>query len=109
MLATGAVAGFGGGVHLTGVVHRYVAGFSAGFGFTGLAIALLAQLRPTGLVVGAILLGALSSAGTTAQLFTSIPLDIVNVLQGFLMIAAVVQAKPFERLRSARVAKGQSQ
>lgn len=99
MLLTGAIAGLGGGIHLTGVVHRYVAGFSAGFGFTGLAIALLAQLRPFGLVVGAVLLGALSSAGSTAQLFTQIPLDIVNVLQGFLMIAAVVQARPLQRLR----------
>lgn len=102
MLLTGAVAGLGGAVHLTGVVHRYVSGFSAGFGFTGLAIALLAQLRPTGLIVGSILLGALSSAGSTAQLFTPIPLDIINVLQGFLMIAAVIQAKPLERLRNAR-------
>lgn len=104
MLLAGAIAGLGGGIHLTGVVHRYVAGFSAGFGFTGLAIALLAQLRPVGLVVGAVLLGALSSAGSTAQLFTQIPLDIVNVLQGFLMIAAVVQARPLQRLRQLRTA-----
>lgn len=105
MLLTGVIAGLGGAIHLTGVVHRYVSGFSAGFGFTGLAIALLAQLKPGGLIVGSILLGALSSAGSTAQLFTPIPLDIINVLQGFLMIAAVVQAKPLQRLKASRAVR----
>lgn len=93
MLLTGAISGLGGGVHLTGQIHRYVPGFSAGYGFTGLAIALLAKLRPMGLVVGSILFGALYSAGSTVQLYIKIPLDIVNILQGFLMIAAVVQLK----------------
>lgn len=105
MLATGAIAGVGGAVHLTGLVHRYVSGFSAGFGFTGLAIALLAKLRPGGLIVGSLLLGALSSAGSTAQLFTRIPLDIVNVLQGFLMIAAVIESRSLLAGRFTRRSK----
>jgi simple sugar transport system permease protein len=96
MLSTGAFAGLGGGVHLTGLIHRYVPGFSAGYGFTGLAIALLARLKPSGLITGSILFGALYSAGSTVQLFYKIPLDIVNVLQGILMIAAVVQFKSIQ-------------
>ncbi len=93
MLLTGGVAGLGGAVHLTGLIHRYVSGFSAGYGFTGLAIALLAKFRPAGLIGGSLLLGAISSAGSTVQLFTKIPLDIVNVLQGFIMIAAVIEGR----------------
>jgi simple sugar transport system permease protein len=89
MLATGAVAGLGGGVHLSGLVHRYVDGFSAGYGFTGLAIVLLARFNPWGIIAGAIFFGAITSAGGTVQMFADIPLDIVQVLQGLVMIAVV--------------------
>jgi ABC-type uncharacterized transport system permease subunit len=107
MMLTGAVAGVGGAVHLTGLVHRYVAGFSAGYGFTGLAIALLAKFRPLGLIGGSLLLGAISSAGSTVQLFTHIPLDIVNVLQGFIMIAAVIESRSLFKTRFSKAKKGE--
>ncbi len=106
MLLTGGIAGLGGAVHLTGLVHRYVSGFSAGYGFTGLAIALLAKFKPLGLIGGSLLLGAISSAGSTVQLYTNIPLDIINVLQGFIMIAAVIEGRNliFTRRRTLRAA-----
>lgn len=91
IVAAGAIAGAGGGVHTLGVVHRFVGGFSPGYGFTGLAIALLARFNPVGIVVGALLFGALSSAGSTAQLFANIPLQIVDVLQGTVMALAVAR------------------
>jgi general nucleoside transport system permease protein len=91
MLISGAVAGLGGAAHALGVVHRFVDGFSPGYGFTGIAVALLGRNSAIGVVVGAILFGALASAGTTAQLFSDIPLDIVDVLSGTVMIFAVVR------------------
>lgn len=91
MLLSGAVAGLGGAAHALGVVHRFVDGFSPGYGFTGIAVALLGRNSAVGVVVGAILFGALTSAGTTAQLFSDIPLDIVDVLSGTVMIFAVVR------------------
>lgn len=105
MVLAGGIAGLGGSIHLTGIVHRYVSGFSAGYGFTGLAIALLAKFRPLGIIGGSILLGAISSAGSTVQLFTNIPLDIINVLQGFIMIAAVIEGRNLivNRRRYSRV------
>lgn len=89
ILAAGAIGGLGGGVHALGTVHRFVAGFSPGYGFIGLAIALLGRSSAIGVAVCAVLFGALTSAGTTVQLFASIPLEIVNVLQGVIMIFAV--------------------
>lgn len=90
MLATGAIAGLGGAVHAMGVVGRFVSsGFSADYGFTGIAVALLARRSALGIIPAAILFGAFSSAGTTIQLFDNIPLDIVDVLQGTVMIFAV--------------------
>lgn len=91
MLISGAIAGLGGAAHALGVVHRFVDGFSPGYGFTGIAVALLGRNSAVGVVLGAILFGALASAGTTAQLFSDIPLDIVDVLSGTVMIFAVVR------------------
>lgn len=101
MLAAGAIGGLGGGVHALGVVHRFVAGFSAGFGFTGIAIALLARFSAVGVVLCSVLFGALASAGSTIQLFSNIPLDIVDVLQGAVMVFAVAQFT-LPRLRRRR-------
>jgi general nucleoside transport system permease protein len=91
MLLSGAIAGLGGAAHALGVVHRFVDGFSPGYGFTGIAVALLGRNSAGGVVLGAVLFGALASAGTTAQLFSDIPLDIVDVLSGTVMIFAVVR------------------
>ena len=77
MIASGAIGGLAGGIHALGLVHRFVAGFSPGYGFTGIAIALLARNTATGVVVASILFGALSSAGANIQLFSNVPIEIV--------------------------------
>lgn len=91
MLASGAIGGLAGGIHALGLVHRFVAGFSPGYGFTGVAIALLARNSAIGVVLAAILFGALSSAGANIQLFSDVPIEIVEILQGAVMIFAVAQ------------------
>jgi simple sugar transport system permease protein len=97
MLWSGVIAGAGGAVHALGVVHRFVDGFSPGYGFTGIAIALLARNGAAGVVIASILFGALASAGATIQLFSDIPLDIVDVLQGTIMVFAAVQVVDLRR------------
>jgi ABC-type uncharacterized transport system permease subunit len=97
MLWSGVIAGAGGAAHALGVVHRFVDGFSPGYGFTGIAIALLARNGAIGVVMASILFGALASAGSTIQLFSDIPLDIVDVLQGTIMVFAAVQVVDLRR------------
>jgi simple sugar transport system permease protein len=89
LLGAGLIGGLGGGSHTLGLLHRYTEGFSAGFGFTGIAIALLARFNPIGILVGAILFGALNSAGATVQLFIDLPVQIIDVLEGTVMVFAV--------------------
>lgn len=89
MLVSGAIAGLGGAAHALGTVHRFVEGFSPGYGFTGIAVALLGRNSAVGVVLGALFFGAMSSAGATIQLFDNIPLDIVDVLSGTVMVFAV--------------------
>jgi general nucleoside transport system permease protein len=101
MIMSGLVAGLGGASHALGLVHKFTDGFSAGYGFTGMAVALLARNSAIGIVFGAILFGMLASAGTTIQLFSDIPLDIVNVIEGTVMIFAVIEIGRLRWLRKA--------
>jgi ABC-type uncharacterized transport system permease subunit len=99
MLISGGVGGLAGGVHALGVVHRFVDGFSPGYGFTGIAVALLGRNNALGMLIAAIVFGALATSSTTIQLFSDIPLEITGVIQGVVMIFAVVDV---DRLWKAR-------
>lgn len=89
LLGAGLIGGIGGGSHALGIVGRYSAGFSASFGFTGIAIALLARYNPIGILLGSILFGALNSAGATVQLFINLPVQLIGILEGTVMVLAV--------------------
>jgi ABC-type uncharacterized transport system permease subunit len=91
MLASGAIGALAGAVQALGVTHRFVAGFSPGYGFTGIAVALLGRNVAGGILAAAVLFGALATAGATIQLFADIPIEIVQILQGTVMIFSVVR------------------
>lgn len=91
MLLSGAIGGLAGGVHALGTVYRYVSGFSPGYGFVGIAVALLGRGNAWGMLLAAILFGALSTSGATIQLFSDVPIEIVNIMQGMVMIFAVAR------------------
>ncbi len=101
MCLSGAIAGLGGASHGLGQLFRFSDAFSPGYGFTGMAVALLGRNHPVGMIVGAVLFGALASAGTTIQLFSSVPLDLVDIIQGLVMIFAVMELA-LPRLRRRR-------
>lgn len=109
MLASGAIGGIGGAVHALGVVHRFSVGFSANFGFTGIAIALLARFNPIGIVVGSVAFGALAAAGATVQLFVNIPIQLIDILQGTVMMLAVAQFAIPRLRRRAKAARARRQ
>jgi simple sugar transport system permease protein len=65
------------------------------FGFDGITVALLGRARPGGVVLAGLLFGALNSGGTHVQVVTSVPSDIVLVLEG--LIVLFVAAPPLIR------------
>lgn len=87
---SGAVAGLGGSVELLGrAPFRLADGFGSGFGFDGVAIALIAQLNPIASVVVAILFGMLSTGGTMMQSVIGVPTAIIDIIRGMIIIFAV--------------------
>ena len=87
MLISGALAGLVGVNELLGVQHRVVLGFNAGYGFAGIAVALMGRNHPVGVVLAALLFGALYQGG--AELAFDMPTvtrDMVVVIQGLIIL-----------------------
>jgi len=99
---SGLLGGLAGAGQILGVNDRFVDNFSPGYGFTGIAVALLARNQPWAIPLTALFFGALSNGGTTMQLFSNVPIALVNVLQGAVMLIAVAHIG-FNRRHSSPV------
>ena len=74
--------------------YRMVDGFSAGFGFTGLAVALLARGSIPGLIFSAILFGGLHKGTLDLDLETEkVTRDLSAVIQALILVALAAQPK----------------
>ena len=80
-LASGAVAGLAGTEEVLGVTHAYFDNFSPGYGFDGIAVAMLADFHPLGLALSALLFGALDSGSAVLQMMTGVSKYLVQVMQ----------------------------
>lgn len=84
---SGALAGLAGASEVLGVQHRMFDEVSAGsgFGFTGIAVALLAKNHPIAVIFAAILFGALSAGSSMMQLVANVPDKIVTIVQALII------------------------
>jgi len=82
---SGALAGLAGVTEVMGVHFRLHDQFSAGFGFTGIAVALLAKNNPLGVIAAAILFGALSAGSGTMQLEAFVPAKVIFIIQALII------------------------
>jgi simple sugar transport system permease protein len=101
MVISGALAGLAGGVEVAGVHHRLRLDISTGYGFTGIIVALLGQLTPSGTVLAAILFGALVNGSTSMQISAGVPVALVYAIQGLTLIF-VLGASVLSRYRVRR-------
>jgi simple sugar transport system permease protein len=86
MVLSGSIAGIGGACHLAGVMYNATDLMgNIGYGFDGIAVALLAKSNPIGCIPAALLFGALNSSSRILQL-NSIPKEIVYLIQSIVII-----------------------
>jgi general nucleoside transport system permease protein len=108
MVIAGVLAGIGGSTIVLGAQANSLTGPVAGnVGFNGLLVALLGRVRPWGVVLAALLFGALQAGGNRMQSYAGISLELVSVLQSLivLLVAAPALVKAIFRLREARAAR----
>jgi general nucleoside transport system permease protein len=86
MAFSGALAGLAGAIEVVGLNYRHELGFSLGYGFDAIAIALLGKTHPAGVVLAAILFGGMRNGATRMQFLTQIPVDIISIIQALILL-----------------------
>jgi simple sugar transport system permease protein len=72
-----------------GVLGRLFDKVSPGYGFTGIAVALLARLRPWALVPAALFFGVLEAGSSRLQQDADVSYVLVLVIQGVVILASI--------------------
>ena len=101
MAVAGACAGLAGAVLVLGTEHRYPGTISAPWGFDGIAMALLGQGHPLGVLASAVWFGALRAGGTRLQL-AGIHKSFPELIQGVALVLVAARAA-WERLLARAV------
>lgn len=96
-LVSGALAGVAGGVEVAGVTFALYENISPGYGYSAIAVALLARLHPLAVIGTAVLFGALEAGAGAMQRDAGVPAEIVKVAEALLILLVIAA----DRLRDA--------
>lgn len=86
MAISGGLAGLAGVTEVMGKTGRFIDGFSPGFGFTGIAVAVLGNNNPIGIIFSAILFGALDAGAVQMSIKAGVSSSMTNVIQGIVIL-----------------------
>ena len=87
MAISGALAGMMAVNEILGVQHRVILNFTSGYGFTGIAVALMGRNHPLGIIFASLLFGALFQGGAELDFeFQTITRDMVVMIQGLIIL-----------------------
>ncbi len=88
-IISGAIAGLGGSAELLGTQFRLINGFGAGYGFDGVAMALIGQLHPIATMIVALFFAVLRVGSTTMQAATGVPTSVSDIIQALVIVFSV--------------------
>jgi simple sugar transport system permease protein len=110
MSLCGAFAGLAGAIEILRLGY-YPAVFGTSIGFDGITVALLGQANPIGIMLSALLLGAMRAGAPLMQIQARVPIEIIYVIQGIILIflAAEIVVRRIFRLRAAGTGAGELQ
>ncbi len=102
MALSGGLAGLAAATDILGVIGFMPNAFSSGYGFDAIALALLGNSHPFGVVLASLLFGALQAGARNMQAMARVPLDLTDILQGLIIIfiAAPAIIRSLYRLRA---------
>jgi simple sugar transport system permease protein len=89
MFIAGGFGGLAGASEILGVLDRMLPNFSPGYGFDGIAVALLGQNTPAGILLAGFLFGIIRSGANLMQMMSKVPVSIVYIIQALVILFAV--------------------
>jgi general nucleoside transport system permease protein len=91
VIISGALAGLAGASEVAGVQRRLVEHFSPGYGYLAIAVALLGNLQPIGIVFSSILFAALLNGADAMQRAAAVPVPLIYVIEGLVIIFIAIR------------------
>jgi general nucleoside transport system permease protein len=104
MLISGAIAGLVGMNDLLGFSHAYTLDFPQGYGFDGIAVALVGRNNPIGIAVAALLFGWIDRSAQILDLI-GIPKEVIIITKGVIILSVVIAYELVRRVIQAQEVK----
>lgn len=97
LIFSGFLAGVAGGVEVLGIQHKMRMEISPGYGYTGIAVALLGYLNPVGVLLASLFMGGVMNGSSTMHRMARIPVGMAYLIQSlailFIMAGYLIQEK----------------
>jgi simple sugar transport system permease protein len=91
-VASGALAGLAGGIEASGVTFALYENLSPGYGYTAIAVALIAGLNPSGVIASGVFFGVLQTGALALQREFAVPSSLASVAEALLILAVLAVA-----------------
>lgn len=110
----GALAGLAASGEVLSIYHETYSAYADGMGFTSMTAALIGKGNAVGMMLGSLLLGALSSGAVNLSIATDTPSEMILVIKGFVMLFATINILQYFRIskhkeKRARTPEGLSE
>lgn len=86
MIISGALSGLAGVFEVLGVHYRFLQNISPEYAFDGMLIAMIVKNNPIGIILMSIFFGALKTGSIAMENATSIPSELVSVIQSIIIL-----------------------
>jgi ABC-type uncharacterized transport system permease subunit len=107
LLQSGALAGLAGAIQILGPLRYFQAGFSPGYGYEGIPVAILGASEPLGVAAAALFWGALGNGAVEMESSVGLSHHLVLVIQALVVLAVAAKRWPFRWHREdARQTRG---
>lgn len=102
LVASGALAGLAGGMEVSGVTYALYENLSPGYGFSAIAVAMLAGLHPLRVTLAALLFAALETGALGMQRDAGVPAVVANILEALTILVVLAASGRLKIRTSAR-------
>lgn len=108
MALSGGLAGLAGATQILAINRSMAIGLSSGYGYDSIALALLGNSHPVGVILASLLFGILRNGATRMMVVSQIPIDIISILQAFILafVAAPAIIRAIYRIKTLKEAEG---
>lgn len=89
MMISGGLGGIAGAIEILGAQYRLREAFLPNYGYEALAVALLGQKHPLGVIISGLLFGGLKAGGASMQRATNLPMALVSVISGVIILFVI--------------------